>query len=68
MTNLTQNARTAAGIIVNAMTLENIVAAKEAFLADQSLSTTFSDGVNEFTLTASEFIDALDFAIKRLTK
>ncbi|NLY14569.1 MAG: hypothetical protein GXZ10_13260 [Gammaproteobacteria bacterium] len=66
MTNLTQNARTAAGIIVNAMTLEGIEAAKEAFLADQSLPTTFNDGVNDFTLTASEFIDALDFAIKRL--
>ena len=66
MTTLTQNARTAAGMIVNAMTLEGIEAAKEAFLADQSLSTTFNDGVNEFTLTSSEFIDALDFAIKRL--
>ena len=66
MTNLTQNARTAAGMMVNMMTLENIVAAKEAFLADQSLPTTFNDGVNEFTLTSSEFIDALDFAIKRL--
>ena len=68
MTNLTQNARTAAGIIVNAMTLEDIVAAKEAFLADQSLSTTFINGVDELTLTASEFVDALDFAIKRFTK
>ena len=67
MATLTQNARTAAGMMVNMMTLEDIVAAKEAFLADQSLPTTFNDGVNEFTLTASEFIDALDFAIKRFT-
>ena len=68
MTTLTKNARTASGIMVNIMTLEDIVAAKEAFLADQSLPTTFINGVNEFTLTASEFVDALDFAIKRFTK
>ena len=68
MNTLTHNARTASGMMVNMMTLEDIVAAKEAFIADQSLPTTFNDGDGEFTLTASEFIDALDFAIKRFTK
>ena len=67
MNTLTQNARTAAGMMVNMMTLENIEAAKEAFLADQSLPATFNDGVNEFTLTPAELVSAFDFAIKRFT-
>lgn len=65
MTN--QNVRAAAGMMVNMMTLKAIESAKKTFLENTSLSTTFQEGETEFTLSATEMVEAFDRAIKRLT-